>query len=142
MEKHFKLLTASLVGITGIAGAASNQDNCCETGPAPCYPDVSSCTYCVGPDMVNPPVRPKTCNGDWVVSLEGLYWNSHQDGMEYAINNDIFVPPTPTPAEIEQLNNLIDAEYLNPDFNWEGGFRVGVGYNSTHDGWDLTAYWT
>jgi hypothetical protein len=62
--------------------------------------------------------------------------------MEYALSNDVFVPGNPGPADIQQLNNLIDAEYLNPDFSWEAGFRIGVGYNSTHDGWDFTAYWT
>ncbi|NGX45596.1 MAG: hypothetical protein K940chlam2_00752 [Chlamydiae bacterium] len=142
MESVFKTITLSLVGVTSVACAATKQDNCCVTSPAPCYPDESSCTYCVGPDRVNPPLRPKSCDGDFVVSLEGFYWSSHQDGMEFAIENDVFVPATPTRIQTEELNNLIDAEYKNPDFSWEFGFRVGLGYNSTHDGWDITGYWT
>nr|NGX46196.1 hypothetical protein [Chlamydiota bacterium] len=94
-------------------------------------------------DSVNPSVRPIGCDGSWLVTLEGLYWNSHQDGMEFAIDNSVFVPAAPTLfLEVEQLNNLIDAEYLNPHAKWEFGFKAGLAYNSTHDGWDIGVTWT
>jgi hypothetical protein len=47
--------------------------------------------------MVNPSVRPLNCDGSWLVTVEGLYWNSHQDGMEFAVDNSVFVPANPTP---------------------------------------------
>lgn len=131
------------LALTGITSVLFSADSCCQTAPAPCTPDSPPCAYCVGPDSVNPSVRPMGCDGSWLVTLEGLYWNSHQDGTEFAIDNSVFVPGGAiTFPEIEQLNNLIDAEYLTPKAKWDFGFKAGLAYNSTHDGWDLGVTWT
>ena len=133
----------TLLALTGITSALCGAETCCETAPAPCYPDSPPCAYCVGPDSVNPSVRPMGCDGSWLVTLEGLYWNSHQDGMEFAIDNSVFIATTGfTFDDIHQLNNLIDAKYLTPHAKWEFGFKAGLTYNSTHDGWDLGVTWT
>ncbi|NGX46194.1 MAG: hypothetical protein K940chlam2_01380 [Chlamydiae bacterium] len=133
----------TLLALTGITSALCAAETCCESAPAVCYPDSPLCAYCVGPDSVNPSVRPLSCDGSWLVTLEGLYWNSHQDGMEFAIDNSVFVRKGDIPAVVfEQLNNLIDAEYLNPHAKWGFGFKAGLTYNSTHDGWDIGVTWT
>jgi hypothetical protein len=59
--------------------------------------------------------------------------------MEYAIDNQVV---NPTQGANEELNFLIDAKYKNPDFSWDFGFKLGIGYNTTHDGWDIGAVWT
>ncbi|NGX59819.1 MAG: hypothetical protein KR126chlam3_00976 [Chlamydiae bacterium] len=142
------LLALSILGAANIAVAARGQDNCAPEPPATCYPENCNHCYCLGPENygVNAPVRPITCNGDWVISAAGFYWNAHQDGMEYAIDNhiknpkgsDIFAPL----LDIEQLNNLINAEYETPNFKWDFGFKVDLGYNTTCDGWDFGVTWT
>ena len=133
----------TLLALTGMASALCGAETCCEMAPAACYPDSPACAYCVGPDSVNPSVRPLSCDGSWLVTLEGLYWNSHQDGMEFAVDNSVFVPADPGFFfELEELNNLVDAEYLNPHAKWEFGFKAGLAYNSTHDGWDIGVTWT
>ncbi len=133
----------TLLALTGITSALCGAETCCETAPAPCYPDSPPCAYCVGPDSVNPSVRPMGCDGSWLVTLEGLYWNSHQDGMEFAIDNSVFVPANLAFfSELEQLNTLSDAEYLAPKAKWDFGFKAGLAYNSTHDGWDLGVTWS
>jgi hypothetical protein len=144
MMKKFQISALSLLGLTSALSAAGpTQDNCCSSGPAPCYPDSPPCAYCVGPDMVNPSVRPRACDGSWLVTLAGFYWNSHQDGMEFAVDNSVFIASPPTDvADVNELNNLIDAEYLNPNSKWDFGFKAGLAYNSTHDGWDLGVLWT
>ena len=131
----------SLVGLTSVLSAAVS-DNCCTKAPAPCYPDELICVYCVGPDQVNPSVRPKSCDGSWLVTLAGFYWNTHEDGLEFAVDNSVFVRSIPLPTQTQELNNLIDAEYKNPIFKWDFGFKAGLAYNCTHDGWDLGAVWT
>ncbi len=141
MKKTFQITALSLIGLTSALSAAKS-DSCCTTPPAPCYPDEPICAYCVGPDMVNPSVRPKSCDGDWLVTLAGFYWNTHEDGLEFAIDNSVFVAADATGAQIEELNNLIDAEYKNPNFNWDFGFKAGLAYNTTHDGWDFGVLWT
>jgi len=52
------------------------------------------------------------------------------------------VGPDETAVHPPINNNLIDAEYLTPSFSWEFGFRLGLGYNSACDGWDLRGIWT
>ncbi len=133
----------TLLALTGITSALCGAETCCETTPAVCYPDSPPCAYCVGPDSVNPSAGPMSCDGSWLVTLAGLYWNSHQDGMEFAVDNSVFVATPPQILQdIEELNNLINAEYLTPHAKWEFGFKAGLAYNSTHDGWDLGVTWT
>ncbi|NGX36930.1 MAG: hypothetical protein K1000chlam2_00076 [Chlamydiae bacterium] len=146
MEKA--LIALSILGIAGTAQAARGQENCAPTPPATCYADDCNRCYCLGPDniLVNAPVRPKTCNGDWMLTVAGFYWNAHQDGLEYAVDNHIENPnqgtTIPTISDIQQLNNVIDAEYKTPNFDWDWGFKVGLGYNTTCDGWDFGVMWT
>lgn len=127
--------------LIGLASAMSipNKDSCCNVPPAPCYPDTPICTYCVGPDLVNPSVRPRMCDGEWVLTAGVLFWNSHQDGMEYVVEMGVY---TDLNQGTLQSNNLIDATYQNPKFKWNVGFELGIGYNSTHDGWDMDLHWT
>ncbi len=76
-----------------------------------------------------------------MITVAGFYWNAHQDGMEYAIDNHIENPGSSL-QNVLQLNNVIDAQYKTPDFNWNFGFKVGIGYNTTCDGWDFGVTWT
>ncbi|MCI0382173.1 MAG: Lpg1974 family pore-forming outer membrane protein [Chlamydiae bacterium] len=94
-----------------------------------------------GPNqMVNPPVRPYTSDpccceaGEVYLTASALYWNTHQDGMEYAVLNER--------ADTQYQGLVVNAKYLNPDFKWRWGWKVGIGYNSTHDGWNMEAIWT
>ncbi len=137
------LFALSILGAANIAIAARGGDNCAPEPPATCYPENCNHCYCLGPENygVNAPVRPVTCNGDWVISAAGFYWNAHQDGMEYAIDNRLKNPAFQG-GGILDLNNLIDAEYKTPDFKWDWGFKVGLGYNTTCDGWDFGVVWT
>ncbi|NGX37925.1 MAG: hypothetical protein K1000chlam2_01093 [Chlamydiae bacterium] len=135
-----------LLSLASSAFAAQNQ-SCAPTQPT-CYSTGEcNCQYCLGPVKIlgNAPCRPKTCNGDWMITVAGFYWGAHQDGMEYAIDNHIANPGpsgSVTDQTIQQLNNLIDADYKTPDFKWDWGFKVGVGYNTTCDGWDFGVMWT
>ncbi len=136
------LLALSILGATNIAVAARGTDNCEPEPPATCYPENCNHCYCLGPENygVNAPVRPYTCNGDWVISAAGFYWIAHQDGMEYAIDNSVKNPDDI--FSYGEINNLIDAKYETPDFKWDWGFKVGLGYNTTCDGWDFGVVWT
>ncbi len=121
-----------------------SMDACAPEPAAPCYSlDTPPCDYCLGPENVagNPAVRPYTCGGDIVVEVAGFYWNAHQDGLEFAIADSVAAPAT-TLTDPSPLNNLIEAEYLNPKSKWELGAKLGLGYDSTHDGWDLMLLWT
>ena len=144
------LAALSVVGMASTLSAARTNGNrggdaCGPTEPAPCYSEDCGCTYCYGPEntAINPAVRPRTCNGDMVFEIAGFYWNAHMDGMEYAVENHVAISNELSDAdESQSLNNLINADYKTPNFEWDFGFKAGIGYNSACDGWDLGIVWT
>jgi hypothetical protein len=55
-----------------------------------------------------------------------LYWLAQEDGLSYATN----------------LTNGTKGSVENLNFQWDSGFRTGVGYRMPHDRWELFANWT
>lgn len=150
MEHKKFLIPFAALSVMGLANAAhaarGGDDRCAPVPPAPCY-SVDTCepTFCLGPEMVNPAVRPCTCDGDFVLTIAGFYWNTHEDGLEYAVKNGVATPvvgASTHTADVLALNNLVSARYETPDFDWDFGFKLGAGYNTNHDGWDIGVLWT
>jgi hypothetical protein len=80
--------------------------------------------------MLNPPARPQVRNGaDLFVYGDLLYWKANENGLPLAIVNK----DTP--------NNLAHSRVENLHGKWDFAFRVGVGYDIPHDGWDLSLSW-
>lgn len=119
---------------TLLAGA---ERDCTPKPAASCNADACCRMHCLGPEKygVNAPVNPITCNGDFAITLAGLYWNSHQSALEYAINTQVINTD-------DERFYLIDAQYKSPEFKWDFGFKFGLGYNTTCDGWDVGVLWT
>ncbi len=115
---------------------AASGFSACHSQPVACNQDVCTPCFCLGPEdvIVNAPVNPRTCDGDVVITLSPLCWKAFQDGMEYAIHTDVF-------SFIDDaerfINNIIGGEYLTPNFKAEPGVKIGVGYHSPVDGWDI-----
>ncbi len=107
--------------------------------PAPCYSveKPCCCEQCLGPENVaaTAAVRPYTCGGDVVITVAGFYWNAHQDGLEYAIETNS------APAANGSVN-IFNGEFKKPHAHWRPGFKLGLGYNSPCDGWDVNLLWT
>lgn len=79
--------------------------------------------------MINPPARPVVKDGtDLWLQAEALYMHATEDGMNYVINS--------------HNSSFADGRVKNASYDWDWGFRVGVGYNMPHDGWDLLLNWT
>lgn len=145
IKNKWPIAALSLLGITANVSAARNDDRCAPTPPAACYPDECRNCYCLGPENygVNAPTCPKTCNGDLTITVAGFYWNAHQDGMEYAIDNYVTSPTDISSTSATQvLNSIVDAKFLVPNYEWDWGFKVGLGYCTTCDGWDFGVLWT
>lgn len=121
-----------------LSGATTSCD---PQTPATCNSEPCCTSSCLGPTefVINAPVAPHTCNGDFVVTAALLYWRAMQTGLEYGVLNqtqETILPPPP-------LNfKLIQAEYESPNFNFDFGFKLGLGYLSPCDGWDIGAIWT
>ncbi len=80
--------------------------------------------------MGNPSVRPRICEGyDLLATGDLLYWQANENGLSFVIKNE------------QDMGLINDGHFVDPDFKWNWGFRVGLGCNFCHDGWDLYAAW-
>ncbi|MCB1066607.1 MAG: autotransporter outer membrane beta-barrel domain-containing protein [Simkania sp.] len=90
---------------------------------------------------ITPNAGPRVAHGaDVFITADFIWWKATQDGLTYAItgvlgNNSgqlVNVPPGITSK----------GSVKDPDFGWEPGFKVGLGLNLSHDGWDIFAQYT
>ncbi|NDD58447.1 MAG: hypothetical protein EBZ47_04235 [Chlamydiae bacterium] len=80
--------------------------------------------------VINPSGRPQVRHGaDLCITGDLLIWQSHVNGLGYGVKS-------------ASSSNLSTSQTKEMHFNWDPGFRVGLGYNLPHDGWDLHAYYT
>ncbi len=81
---------------------------------------------------INPPARPVVKDGvDIFITGEVLVWRAREDNLDYAIQLDqIPLPSAPIHGTSEHFKG-----------KWNAGFRLGIGYNTPHDGWDLDLSW-
>ncbi len=81
--------------------------------------------------MINPNGRPQVKNGaDVFFTADFLYWIGNESGLGFVVKNG-------------SSNGYADsAKLISPHFKYEPGFRLGIGYNLPHDGWDIYADWT
>jgi hypothetical protein len=80
--------------------------------------------------MINPPGRPQVRDGaDLFLFGDLFYWNAHENGLPVAVINE--------GSDV----NLSDADAKVIHSDWDFGFRLGVGYNLPHDGWDVNLTW-
>lgn len=84
---------------------------------APCAPE--NCVYL-------PSAR---TDSNFSVSLDFLYWEGTERGLEFALNN--------SGSFFNQ--SIVVAE---PDFKFEPAFRLGIGTGLPHDNWDLAFLYT
>jgi hypothetical protein len=83
---------------------------------------------------LNPSGRPQVRDGlDLFFTADWLIWQAHENGLSYAVKAQAGLPPETA---------LYKSSVKNMEFDWDFGFRLGLGYNLPHDGWDLYANWT
>ncbi|MBI3237036.1 MAG: hypothetical protein HYZ48_04985 [Chlamydiales bacterium] len=80
--------------------------------------------------MINPSARPQVKGGaNLFITGDLLLWQAHEDGLPLFVENKSFD------------KNLHNSRVEGLRWNWNAGARVGIGYNSCHDGWDVSATW-
>lgn len=65
-------------------------------------------------------------SADFFTEAAALYWQAEQAGLGYAI----------------KLSPSKRAQVKTPSFDWDVGFKAGVGYKVPHDTWDLLLQFT
>lgn len=79
-------------------------------------------------EVITPPAGPFVKNGyDVFITADFLYWQAIQERLTYATTG----VGTNTSGRVHSI-----------DYPWEPGFRVGIGFYPSHDGWDITARYT
>ena len=63
------------------------------------------------------------------IDAEALLWKSSESSLDYAIESD-------------SSSTIKNGRVKNPDFSWDWGVRLGVGYKMPHDKWDLFVNYT
>lgn len=73
---------------------------------------------------------PQECPAKAHVFFTGdlLYWQAHEEGLPLAV-------------EAEHPDNLDHARVIQLHWDWDFGYRVGIGYTMGHGGWDLSLHW-
>ncbi|MCH9614718.1 MAG: hypothetical protein SP1CHLAM54_13150 [Chlamydiia bacterium] len=76
---------------------------------------------------VTPSAGPRVNNGwDVFISADFIYWSPRIDGLGYELTG--FGNGTATPKK---------GSVHHPNWSWEPGFKVGLGFGLGTDGWDL-----
>lgn len=85
---------------------------------------------------ITPNAGPRVASGaDLFFTADFLWWRAQQNGMVFGTTGELISAPT-------AFGPLSEGRYAVVDYNWEPGFKVGMGVNLSHDGWDLYAEYT
>ncbi len=142
LKKVLPVAAASFLSITSFLQADACA-TCPEVKPMgecknPFVPATNPCAI----GVVNPNARPHVNCARATFSAELLYWNAYEDGLEYAISNTEAPNLASNQISLTHSSSYYNGDVLNIDRKWDYGFRFGLGYVLTHDGWDLEAMWT
>ncbi|NGX38105.1 MAG: hypothetical protein K1000chlam2_01276 [Chlamydiae bacterium] len=126
------ILSVFFIGATPLF----SNDDCC---PAP-----DPCDKCAqiwpsrGPDwIITPSAGPCVSKGfDANITADFIYWTAREDHLGFALKESIQTQPD---GQITQTDR---GRVIHPDWNFEPGFKIGVGYLYDHDGWDIQATYT
>jgi hypothetical protein len=80
---------------------------------------------------VTPSAGPRVLGGwDTFITADFIYWTPRVGGLGSLLSG--YTPTTPS----------IQGKVFNPHWKWDAGFKVGLGRNLPHDGWDTTLDFT
>lgn len=98
---------------------------------SPSAPQVTSISVAPSPEesLAHPALNPSLKNGTGLSAVgELLVFQAAEDGLAFAYQGQA--------VDTQHYRNA-----ASPDFNWNCGFRVGLGYDLPYDGWDLKLTW-
>lgn len=88
---------------------------------------------------ITPNAAPYVSNGaDFFLTADFIYWKAIQKGIVYGFTG---VPGSHV-ADSTLLQNLPSGKELIINGSWAPGFKVGLGMNFAHGGWDLASQYT
>ena len=81
---------------------------------------------------VIPELAPRECPTDqgMFLTLDFLYWSAQNRGFPWGAKNNDNTTSLPT-----------DTSTLHINTDWDPGFKLGIGWDTLHDYWDILAKW-
>jgi Legionella pneumophila major outer membrane protein precursor len=76
--------------------------------------------------------------GEATLSVDFLYWRAFENGLDACAPSSVSDTITPTGRVISRFKG----RGRDPRFEWNPGFRLGVGYDLAATNWELDASWT
>lgn len=129
----FSLLSAES-GETAYMGRDKLNEECPQKSCEPCCPKPQApiCCECYVPNF-----NDLQCTTGLYLYGDFLYWFANEDNLSTCMTVQ-GVGDT-----LSGLLSVYGAKKVNHlDTKWDPGFRVGLGYNLPHDGWDINANYT
>lgn len=117
-----------------------------------------SSTYCSGMDPssesgqetyqrgtfreITPSAGPRVAHGaDVFVTADFIWWKASEGGLNFSENSVIPKPyEAATPEEV--FAPIPEGSFASVGEDWAPGFKVGIGLNTGHDGWDIYTQYT
>lgn len=91
-------------------------------------------------ESYTPGERCLSCDYGLTVRAEGLYWTSRENHLILGITLAGLQPTDQIPPALDRWDFQGDVIRIDPD--WDFGYRVGIGYTSPCDYWELSADFT
>lgn len=141
LRKPIPWMLASFLVAASVFGQTQPQ-TICTRPPIKSKPQPKNCP-------LQEPVEPKVCaynapaeinignqgDYDFFTSLSFIYWQPTQDNMNVAMVDD-------WSCALDALNGGFKGSFVEMDFDYKPGFKVGMGMNLQHDHWDGYAEYT
>ena len=137
MKKIFALSllsTAALFADRAPKPSVQYADDCCK--PC-CIPQPKKCIDC---ECYTPAFyEPNGCDTGLFITADFLYWYARETGLNYAMRGraDSLTAATPLLGVVVNIQKI---KHLGTQ--WSPGYRVGLGYQTEEDGWDLYLNYT
>lgn len=144
-----KFLVLSLLTVWGAFAeevkeeSQTNETSCCSTcccSPCCCEPCVPKPPKCIDIEAYTPPFYDLQCDFGFFIDGEFLYWYARETNLPYAAQFE--VKPDNRFDPDENIGTAFLSKIANLESEWDPGFRVGLGWNSSCDGWDFYLNWT
>lgn len=94
------------------------------------------------PCSITPSARPtQKCDWGSYITIDPLFLKAQENGLEFVVitqNQQQF-----DPTNFVLSNHIFgNTKYKTVNFELDWGFRLGIGINLPHDGWDISMHWT
>lgn len=125
MKNAAPVLTYLLTLATPLAAFSAGKSTSIPQPPAPLVPSQAQ--------VITTPTSPVVKNNtNLIFSAEYLLMTASEGGLSYARQN----------FPVKSFGNQENRKCYEVNFDWNSGFRLGMGYNMGHDRWDTQVLWT